>query len=103
MSDRVGGAPRAASAKWKKRAQSYLSELGMQFADTAGSLPRRRPAPAVKNKILAVAGPDVEIRGKTLAGKPLYFAVNAQATRVGRVVKVKAFTYTGEFFGGTKP
>ncbi len=88
---------------WKKQAEAYLNQLGVQFAETAAALPVRRPAPAIANKILAVAGQDVQIHAKTLAGKPLYFAVEAKATRVGRVVRVKTFTYSGDYFGGTKP
>ena len=90
-------------ARWKKQAQTYLSDLGVQFADTAASLPVSRPARAVKAKIVAVAGEEAEIRAVRLAGKPLYFTVESKATEVGRVLKVKTFTYAGDYFGGNKP
>lgn len=90
-------------SKWKKQAQSYLNDLGVQFADTAASLPVGKPAAAVKSKIEAVAGKAAQIRSKRVAGKPLYFTVERKTTEVGRVLKVKTFTYEGDYFGGNKP
>jgi len=78
MSSRIARPP-LTPARWRKQAKTYLNALGVQFADTAASLPKSR-----------------------VAGKPLYFTVETKATEVGRVLKVKTFTYAGDYFGGNK-